>query len=95
MADDQLSEVFDLVEVRGLVSGGFAVRGDWMSRFAITDPLKLVAMVCGRARLTTDGVDGAIELEPGDVAILNGRSWMTLEGGAGDGRGPRDRGRGG
>ena len=85
MADDQLSEVFDLVEVRGLVSGGFAVRGDWVSRFAIADPLKLVAMVCGRARLTTDGVDAAIELEPGDVAILNGRSWMTLEGGAGDG----------
>ncbi len=55
MPDDQLSEVFDLVEVRGLVSGGFAVRGDWVSRFTIADPLKLVAMVCGRARLTTDG----------------------------------------
>jgi len=89
MPNDQLSEVFDLVEVRGLVSGGFAVRGDWVSRFDVHNPLKLVAMVCGRARLTTDGVDDAIDLEPGDVAILNGRSWAMLEGGAGDGA-PRE-----
>jgi AraC-like DNA-binding protein len=85
MVGDQLSEVFDLVEVRVLVSGAFAMRGPWVARAAIEDPLKLIAMVCGRARLTTDGGDGPIELEPGDVAILNNRSWLELEGGTGDG----------
>jgi AraC-like DNA-binding protein len=85
MVGDQLSEVFDLVEVRGQMTGGFVRRGPWVSRSAIEDPLKLVAMVCGRARLTTDGGDGSIELEPGDVAILNNRSWLELEGGTGDG----------
>jgi AraC-like DNA-binding protein len=84
MVDDLLSEVFDLVEVRGLVSGGFAVRGPWVSRASI-EGLKFIALVSGGARLTTDGVDGPIELEPGDVAILNDRSWLRLEGGTGDG----------
>jgi AraC-like DNA-binding protein len=85
MVGDQLSEVFDLVEIRGLVSGGFAMHGRWVARTAIEDPLKLIAMVCGRARLTTDGVDGPIELESGDVAILNDRSWLELERCTGDG----------
>ncbi|GAB3232478.1 AraC family transcriptional regulator [Glycomyces halotolerans] len=85
MAVDQLSEVFDLVEVRGVITGGFAVRGDWMSGGALDHPLKFFAMVRGRAALTTDGVDGPIELETGDVALLNNRSWLRLEGGAGDG----------
>ena len=85
MVGDQLSEVFDLVEVRGLVSGGFAVRGPWVARAAIEDPLKLIAMVSGRGRLTTDGIDGPIELEPGDVAIVNNRSWLEHSGGTGDG----------
>jgi AraC-like DNA-binding protein len=85
MIDDQLSEVFDLVEVRGLLTGGVAATGPWVSRGVIDDPLKFFAMVCGRARLTTDGADGPIELESGDVAILNSRSWLELEGGTGDG----------
>jgi AraC-like DNA-binding protein len=84
MVGDQLSEVFDLVEVRGLLSGGFAVRGPWVSRAAIDAPLKFIALVCGRARLTADG-GGPIELEPGDVAILTNRSWVELQGGSGDG----------
>ena len=83
MARDQLSDVFNLIEVRGLVSGGFSVRGDWISRFKINYPLKLVAMVCGGARLTTDGLRRPIQLEAGDIAILNGRGWMVLEGGPG------------
>jgi AraC-like DNA-binding protein len=82
---DQLSQVFDLVEVRGLLSGGFAVRGPWVSRAAIDSPLKFFAMVSGQARLTTDGVAGPIKLGPGDVAILNNRSWLRLEGGTGAG----------
>ncbi|MFB4276448.1 MULTISPECIES: AraC family transcriptional regulator [unclassified Nonomuraea] len=85
MVVDQLSEVFDLVEVRGLLSGGFAARGPWVSRTAVEDPLKLLAVVCGRGRLTADGIEGPVELGPGDVAILNNRSWLRLEGGTGDG----------
>lgn len=84
MVEDQLSEVFDLIEVRGVVSGAFAVQGPWVSR-APSEGLRFFAMASGRARLTTDGVDGPVELEPGDVAVLNNRSWLLLEGGAGDG----------
>lgn len=84
MIDDHLSEVFDLIEVRSLLSGGFSVRGPWVSRGPIEVPLKFFAMVSGRAQLTTDGVDEPVELEPGDVAILNHRSWLHIEGGTGD-----------
>lgn len=84
MATDQLSEVFELVEVRGVLSAGIAARGRWVARAPVEDPLKFFAMVCGRARLTTDGIDRPVELEPGDVAILNNRSWLELEGGTGD-----------
>src|SRR5215469_8121990 len=89
MVGDQLSEVLDIVNVRGVLTGGLAVRGRWVSRAVIQDPLKLIAMVCGRARLTTDGIDGPLELEPGDVTVLNSRSWLELQGGSGD-RPPRE-----
>ena len=85
MVDDQLSEVFELVEVRGLVSGGFTASGRWVSRADLVESFKFVAMVSGRARLSTDGIDAPIELLPGDVAILNNRSRMELAGGTGDG----------
>jgi AraC-like DNA-binding protein len=82
---DQLSEVFDLVEVRGQMTGGFAVRGPWVSRATMDAPMKFIAMVRGSARLTTDGIDRPVELEQGDVAIVNNRSWLKVEGGTGDG----------
>jgi AraC-like DNA-binding protein len=85
MGGDQLSEVFDLVEVRGLLSGGFAVRGPWVAHTSAVAPLKFFGMMAGGARLTTDGVDGPVELAPGDVVVLNSRSWLRLEGGRGDG----------
>lgn len=83
MDRDQLSEVFDLIEVRGVLSGGFAARGRWVSRGELRTTLKFFALVSGHARLTTDGIDAPIELEPGDVAVLNNRSWLELEGGTG------------
>lgn len=89
MESDHLSEVFDLVEVRGVVSGGFAVRGPWFTEADVSEAMKFTAMVAGRARLWADGVDGPIELEAGDVAIMNARSWLRAEGGGGDG--PRRR----
>jgi len=80
---DQLSDVFDLIEVRGLVSGGFWVRGDWVCHVDLHDPLKMIAVVCGHLRLSTDGIPGPIDLAPGDVAILNRRTRMVLQGGPG------------
>ncbi|MGH6654029.1 MAG: AraC family transcriptional regulator [Actinocrinis sp.] len=91
MVVDQLSEALDLVKIRGVVSGGFAARGRWVARAAVEDDLKLTAMVYGRSRLLTDGLDTPVVLESGDVAILNNRSWLELEGGAGDGARPEIR----
>ncbi|MET7759929.1 AraC family transcriptional regulator [Streptomyces sp. NPDC005389] len=76
-----LSEVFDLVEVRGVLTGGAVARGGWQSRGPLYDPVKFFAMVNGRATLSTDGVDRPIELETGDVAILTGRRWVAFEAG--------------
>ncbi|MFC0532367.1 AraC family transcriptional regulator [Phytohabitans kaempferiae] len=84
MSVDRLSEVLDLVEVCGVASGGFAARGRWFTRGEVHIPLKLIAMVYGQAQLTTDGVDAPVLLRPGDVAVLNGRSWLELKGGTGD-----------
>ncbi|POH63678.1 MULTISPECIES: AraC family transcriptional regulator [Cryobacterium] len=85
MATDRLSDILDLIEVRSVVSGGSAVRGRWQTRNNIDDDLKFIAVVRGRARLTTDGLPAPLELNAGDVVILNGRSWLALEGGVGDG----------
>lgn len=84
MAVDRLSEVFDLVEVRGVLSGGFAARGRWFARGEVHVPLKFLAVPYGQVRLTTDGLESPLILESGDVAILNDRSWLRLDGGTGD-----------
>lgn len=83
MAVDRLSEILDLIEVRSVVSGGSAVRGRWKTHSTIDDDLKFIAVVRGRATLTTNGVDTPIDLTTGDVAVLNQRSWLTLRGGSG------------
>ena len=85
MVVDRLSEVLDLIEVRGVVSGGSAVRGRWRTHSVIDDDLKFIAVVRGRATLLTDGLDRPVELSGGDVAVLNGRSWLSLDGGDGSG----------
>ncbi|MFD6289222.1 cupin domain-containing protein [Streptomyces sp. NPDC060205] len=85
MTGDLLSEVFDVVEIRGLVSGGFTARGPWVARSVLTDPVKFIAMARGRARLAADGIGAPLDLQPGDIAILNGRTWLELRGGTGEG----------
>lgn len=89
MAGDHLSEVFDHVEIQGLMSSGFSAREPWVARGSLNHPLKFIAVARGRAWLTTDSTEGPIALESGDVAILNDRSWLELRGGAGD-RPPRE-----
>lgn len=85
MAKDRLSEVLEFIEVRSVVSGGIAVGGPWEARAEVGEELKFCAMVQGEASLTTNGVEAPIELGAGDVALLNGRSWLALCGGADDG----------
>ncbi|GAQ66175.1 AraC family transcriptional regulator [Streptomyces scabiei] len=82
MATDRLSEALDLVEVRGVLAGGIAARGGWWSRAPLSDPVKFFALVSGRARLATDGIDEPVDLVAGDVAILTGRTWVAFEAGA-------------
>jgi AraC-like DNA-binding protein len=79
--DDVLSDVFDLVAVRGLLTGGFAAREPWVSRGAVSRPLKLVALVAGSAQVCVDGPggpEGPVLLAPGDVVLLNHRTWLDL-----------------
>lgn len=85
MPTDQLSEVLQLVEARSAISGGFAVGGNWTTRFELEMPLKFMAMVRGSSVLHTNGVVGPIELGNGDVVVLNSRRWATLSGGKRDG----------
>jgi len=85
---DVLSDILDLVDVRGVVTGGFAVRGPWVSHGAVSRPLKLIAVVAGSARLSVDGPggpEGPLDLAPGDVALLNHRTWLEVRGSAGEG----------
>jgi AraC-like DNA-binding protein len=85
MTSDQLSGILELIQVRSVVSGGSAVRGRWKTGSTIDDDLKFIAVVQGSARLDTDALDTPIEVQAGDVVVLNGRSWLTLEGGTGPG----------
>jgi AraC-like DNA-binding protein len=85
MPTDQLSEVLRLVEARSAITGGFSVAGNWTTRFELALPLKFMAMVQGTAVLRTNGLAAPIELEVGDVVVLNSRRWATLSGGRGDG----------
>jgi AraC-like DNA-binding protein len=89
MPTDVLSDVFDQVEVRGMVTGGFAVRGPWASAGSVSRPLKLIALVAGTATVSADGPggpDGPVELGPGDVVLLNHRTRLDVRGGHGDGQ---------
>lgn len=83
MTLDPLSEILDILEIRGVLSGGFAADGSWVTHGKVHVPLKLIAVANGHALLTTNGIDAPISLGPGGVAILNDRSWLKLEGGDG------------
>ncbi|MBT0768259.1 AraC family transcriptional regulator [Kineosporia sp. J2-2] len=75
---DHLSRLIDLIEVRGVLSGGFAVGGRWHTQFQPQSPLKLIAVAGGTAVVSADGV-APLTLRGGDVAILTGRSSVVLE----------------
>jgi AraC-like DNA-binding protein len=88
MTADVLSDVFDQVEVQGMLTGGFAVHGPWRSHGTVSRPLKLIALVAGSATVAADGPGGPVgpvELGPGDVVLLNHRTHLDVRGGHGSG----------
>lgn len=83
---DVLSDVFERVEVEGVMTGGFAVRGPWVSQGELSQPFKLIALVAGTASVWADGPggpNGPINLMPGDVVLLSNRTRLRVQGGAG------------
>lgn len=83
---DALSDVFERVEVEAVMTGGFAVRGPWVSQGELSQPFKLIALVAGTASVWADGPEGPngpITLMPGDVVLLSYRTHLRIEGGAG------------
>ncbi len=85
---DALSDVFEHLEIRGVMTGGFAVRGPWLSGTPVSRPFKLVALAAGSAQLTADGPggpEGPVDLSPGDVVLLNHRTRLEVRGGRGEG----------
>lgn len=81
MGSDHLSEVLDLIAVRGVVSGGVIVDGAWQAEAAVAEELKFCAIVRGEAWLTTDGIEEPVLLREGEMAVLNARSWLSLQSG--------------
>ena len=82
---DALSDVFEQVEVQGLVTGGFAVRGPWATRTEVSHPFKLVALVAGSAHVVVDGPggrEGPVEMGAADVLLLNHRTHLEAWGGS-------------
>lgn len=87
-SSDVLSDVLDLVEVRGMLTGGFAARGPWVSRGDVSRELKLIALVAGSATVSVDGPggpSGPVRLGPGDVVLLNHRTHLEVRGGSTEG----------
>ncbi|MFJ3034656.1 AraC family transcriptional regulator [Curtobacterium pusillum] len=85
---DVLSDVFEQVEVEGVITGGFAIRGSWVSQGLVRQPFKLIALVAGSATVTAEGADGVhgpVPLGPGDVALLNHRTRLEVRGGSPNG----------
>jgi AraC-like DNA-binding protein len=81
---DHLSDVLDLMDVRATLSGALAVNGRWTTRAATCNPLKIIGVLRGRVTLRTNDTP-PVDLEDGDVAVLNGRSWIELYSREGEG----------
>lgn len=76
---DDLDTLFDLIEVRGVISGGFAVGGRWRTEYRPAYPLKLLVVARGRTLVSVDGMDAPLLAEAGDVVVLIGCQQVALQ----------------
>jgi AraC-like DNA-binding protein len=72
MRADPLSDTLALSDARCAISGGFTAGGAWALRFPQPNRLKIHAVVKGCCWLALDGIERAVLLKAGDVAIFDG-----------------------
>ncbi|MCE7001612.1 cupin domain-containing protein [Kibdelosporangium philippinense] len=76
--EDLLSASLERVSARCIFTGGYRVGGDWALRFPTPGRLKIAAQVSGSCVLRCQGTAAAVRLEPGDIAILDGRHPLVV-----------------
>lgn len=74
---DPLADLLHRSAVGAEASGGFTATAPWVSRGAVAADVKVIAVLRGRAVLSTDG-GAPVELEEGDAAVLARRSRLVL-----------------
>ncbi|WP_394618579.1 AraC family transcriptional regulator [Lentzea sp. JNUCC 0626] len=84
MRNDALSEVLELIDVQGVMTGGFTASGPWVARGELTRPLEFVVVARGRALFETNSTAEPVEVTTGDVVVLNRQTWLRGRGGASD-----------
>jgi len=78
MASDPLSQVLTVLDARCVLSGGLAARGDWVRRFPQPNALKIMAVAKGSCWLVMAHLPAPLELQAGDVILVNGKHPMRL-----------------
>ncbi len=78
MAIDPLSDMLSLLSVQFVTSGGFVAGGRWALHFRRPDSIKFSAVIRGRCWLRMDGLDAPVQLEAGDVILMNGLQPLVL-----------------
>ncbi len=69
-ASDVLADVLDTMRLSTVVYGRFELRAPWGIRFCEWPAAHIVVLARGRARLEAEGVDDAVTLSAGDVALF-------------------------
>lgn len=78
LATDVLAEVLDSMRLSTLMYGRFELYAPWGIRFPACPGAHIVVLARGSARLEVDGVDGALALSAGDLALLPHGGGHTL-----------------
>jgi len=98
-AGDVLADVLDTMRLSTLIHGRFEVCAPWGIQFPASSGAQIVVIARGSARLEVEGVEGAVALSAGDLALLPHGGGHTLRDEAGSplhllGRGECQRSRG-
>jgi AraC-like DNA-binding protein len=80
-AADPLSECLKRIEARCVITGGFTIGGAWALRFPAPGRLKIIAQIEGTCLLRTEDTEQPIQMEPGDLVVLDGGSSIQLDSG--------------